>query len=286
MRNAVDGYCRRCGTPRSDLRKSTSWGDLPIFSLLAKLRWIGPLGGFFVFVMIILSSSNAQNGAAPASNGLLPLYSGQDYYIGNGNMSYQWMYYGVTFHLNCTLESPAAQLMDIYSQYRDPADRVEAMDSAPTMATPHDAQINEIAGHFLQASIGLHLNRMHTLNLMLSFVQAIRNVDDSSSLGVEEYWRVPVETLLARQGDMVDKSLLLASLCHAAGFDSVILFDGRDGVSWDQSHTSVGVSCSGVSGTYYDHNGGQYYCCEPSTIGYKAGDSDPVYSRAYIVPIG
>lgn len=255
-----------------------------IFGYLKYLKYVRIAVALIVLALFLLIMIPGINQTPTNSNGVLPTLAGQDYYFGSGNETYQWTYYAVRFHLSLSIDPASLASYRANNEYREAGGISFAMDNIPMVATHSDPLIMQMALDFQVAKTKLKIGPYHLINLMLSFVQSLSNADDINSTGYQEYWRFPVETLADRQGDMIDKSLLLASLTKACGYETAILLDGR-GVGWSQSHTSVGVCCSGAFGTYYENAGNKYFVCEPSCPGYKMGDVSPDNQRSYTVPV-
>lgn len=251
----------------------------PFFKIIRYVRWIAPAISIVLALIFIFNGMNS--GSFNMNTGRLNSLAGGDYYMGSGDTTYVWYFSGVSFHLNLTFDENSLSAYEADDLHRDAGGWVNAMDLIPEVATPNDPLIATISAQFSSAAYDLGLGVQQRVNLMLSFVQSIPTIDDLNSTGQEEYWRFPVETLQARQGDMIDKSVLLASLCQAGGCTSVVLLDNSPGVRWEQAHVSVGVNCPGATGTYYEHDGQRYFCCETTYVGFLLGDSDPNTFNAY-----
>ena len=120
-------------------------------------------------------------------------------------------------------------------------------------------------------------NLIDEVNFYLKFVQnAITYRFDNETMGCEEYWKFPVETLVDQTGDCEDTSVLLASIMDRLGFDVALLY-----YSWKEDgkrlgHLSVGVNLDGDYGSYVvDDNGNKYFYCETTTEGYSVGEIPP-----------
>jgi hypothetical protein len=279
---AGDGYCRSCGQPREALRQDRGC----FFKILAWLKYvkyvrIAALAVMLAFIFII--GSGYMHAPGP-SNGKLTSLAGQNYYLGTGNETCQWSCYAVTFHLSFTVSADSLADYRALDDYRFAGGLSFAMDNIHHVITCADPLIMRLALDFRNAKADLGISSDRLLNIMLSFVQSFPNADDINSTGEQEYWRYPVETLADRQGDMIDKSILLASLTAACGFETAMLLDGRD-VAWSQAHTSVGVCCGEASGIYYENEGHQYFICETTCPGYKIGQASPDNQRVYCIRV-
>lgn len=103
----------------------------------------------------------------------------------------------------------------------------------------------------------------HVMSVM-KFVQSLPYSDDIVSSGVAEYPRYPVETLKDGTGDCEDKTILVASLLHSMGFETVILIF--------PDHSAVGVAVDGAAGTGYDYGGKKYYYAETTSGNWDLGE--------------
>ena len=103
-------------------------------------------------------------------------------------------------------------------------------------------------------------------NVMLAFTQYIEYQYDSDSMGKDEYWKYPLETLFDECGDCEDTSFLFCAMAKAGGYDcALILYSG---------HMAAGIHVDGISGNgYYDYNDTRYYYSETTTTGWKIGDT-------------
>ncbi|GAF98968.1 unnamed protein product, partial [marine sediment metagenome] len=84
------------------------------------------------------------------------------------------------------------------------------------------------------------------------------------------------ESLVDKQGDCEDSSVLFASLLDALGYDVVLLLyywkvDGKK-----LGHMAVGVHLDGDHGSFIrDETGKKYFYCETTTISYVVGKLPP-----------
>ncbi len=95
-----------------------------------------------------------------------------------------------------------------------------------------------------------------------------------------EYWKYPLETIVQRQGDCEDTSLLYACLMAAMGYDTIVLiYDGYEyaGIG----HAAAGVALNYVpDGSYYKINGKKYYYCETTSDVMDVGEDIEEYESA------
>ena len=112
------------------------------------------------------------------------------------------------------------------------------------------------------------------VNFYLNFVQdSIIYRYDNETAGCEEYWKFPVETLVDKNGDCEDTSVLLASMLDVLDYDVVLLY-----YSWEEDdkrlgHLAVGVSLDGDYGSYVlAENGKKYFYCETTSEDFLIGE--------------
>ena len=110
-----------------------------------------------------------------------------------------------------------------------------------------------------------------TVNFILRFVQSnIVYESDEVSKKEVEYWRFPVETLVDKQGDCEDTSVLFASIMGALGYDTVLLYYILEE---DVGHLAVGIHLNGNPGEYVVYTDGKkYFYCETTTVGSNVGE--------------
>jgi hypothetical protein len=138
-----------------------------------------------------------------------------------------------------------------------------------------DKELEEIAASFNEFAMMEGLGEEEKLNLVVGFVQSLPYVTDMESVGLQEYPRYPIETLVDNGGDCEDTSILMASLLKLMGYD-VILLDLPD-------HMAVGVSSDTVTfhGTYYRENDRKYYYVETTEPGWSIGDLPEDFEGVY-----
>jgi len=120
-------------------------------------------------------------------------------------------------------------------------------------------------------------------HVILDFVH--HHVSDASIERDREYIRYPLETIVDRNGDCEDLSILAAALMKARGLDvALVVFD---------DHAMIGVA-GDFHGAGFDHNGKRYFCAEttgtewidkPSTsrIGWISEKYAGKEARVYVV---
>lgn len=131
--------------------------------------------------------------------------------------------------------------------------------------TSDDTIIVDIATKLKQMATARGYTHVETVNYVLRFCQSMKYSYDNTTMGADEYWRFPVETLYDETGDCEDTSFLFSSICEAMGYDAaILLFPG---------HAAVGVAAPGASGAYVEAgNGIDYYYCETTAPGWELGD--------------
>jgi len=132
--------------------------------------------------------------------------------------------------------------------------------------TYNDSEIRYLAQGFMSFTSGW--SSIDRLNFVLKFVQSIPYKYDIDSEGVEEYWKLPAETLWENNGDCEDHAFLFAALAKAMGYNVVLYYiycyDGSGRLTG--AHLATGVNVSGGSGSYTIENGAKYYYCEATAI--------------------
>ena len=98
---------------------------------------------------------------------------------------------------------------------------------------------------------------------IVDFVQSMLYEYDIEYIGLDEYPKFPIETIVDQRGDCEDTSYLLAALYKALGVDAVlVLLPG---------HMATAVPCEDCSGVYYMHKGKRYYYIETTGQGWNIG---------------
>lgn len=123
-------------------------------------------------------------------------------------------------------------------------------------ATPDDPTIQTIAKDVVDVSIST--GDKDKARIAINFVESMIYQYDIEYIGLNEYPKFVIETIIDERGDCEDTSFLMASILEALGYD-VILLAYSD-------HMAVGLWCDGCTGTYYTYKGRNYYFLE--TTGY------------------
>jgi hypothetical protein len=201
---------------------------------------------------------------------------GAEYQTGYGTESFSWSYDHIRYTL--LVDIPLAD----YQYYvDDPIDRGLSSYNDDSLAaeyvTTQDATVMQIAQQMDQIATEQDMDDLDTIDCVLRFVQAINYTYDIDSVGVEEYWRFPVETLHDHTGDCEDKSFLFASIIEVMGYDAIIIIY--------EDHVAVGVACSNAPGTYYELSGVNYYYCETTAIGWNMGQIPDDRDSAVLIQV-
>ena len=143
--------------------------------------------------------------------------------------------------------------------------------------TPKDKTIEEFSVKLINYANQQNYDQKETANFILRFIQeSIDYESDEVTSGCNEFWRFPVETLVEKEGDCEDTSVLYSSILDNLGYDTCLIF-----YSWEEDgeflgHLSVGVHLSGDHGSFVtDPNGKKYFYCETTTLGYSLGQLPP-----------
>lgn len=201
------------------------------------------------------------------------------------NLSYRWSFEGKYYSM--FLDVP----VETYNWYStNPVNRSPQMRGSYAMAsfaTPKDSVIDSLSEILQGLAEAQGLDDVGIANFVLSFVQQnIRYSSDNVSKGVEEYWRYPVETLVEKQGDCEDSTILFASLMKKLGYETVLLFYIIDE---DIGHLATGVGLNEVivDGFSVSYENVDYYYCETTSQGFIVGErpSDIPDQPELVIPI-
>ena len=162
-----------------------------------------------------------------------------------------------------------------YETYRDsPVNRMPQSvnnDAMRSFVTSDEKVIEEFADKLSSFAKIEGYDSITTANFILRFVQ--KNIvykSDEVSKKEVEYWRFPVETLVDKQGDCEDTSVLFASIMGALGYDTVLLYYILEE---DIGHLAVGIHLDGNPGEYVVYTDGKkYFYCETTTAGINVGE--------------
>jgi len=176
------------------------------------------------------------------------------------NKAYEWMYGFKPYSLRINIPRDRYTYYRYVSTNRWPSTNSERV----AFVTSDEPVIIQIANEMKETSSSNNYNYYDTVNFALSFVQSLKYSYDNESVGSNEYWRFPVETLVDELGDCEDTSVLFASLMEAMGYDAVLISL--------PGHIAVGISGGDdYPGTYYNYDGKRYYYCETTNTGWTMG---------------
>ena len=117
------------------------------------------------------------------------------------------------------------------------------------------------------------VSKKEQISLALTFVQSLPYAYDSTTKGIDEYLRYPIETLVDGYGDCEDKVALLAALLYEMDVDFILLVLPE--------HMAVGVHCDEVeSDQYLLFHGKKYYYLETTMEGWQIGQIPEDYHNA------
>ena len=133
-----------------------------------------------------------------------------------------------------------------------------------------DSYLETLAKSLREASTKAGFDEWETLNFAVSFVQSLPYALDSVTTEYDDYPRYPIETLVDNGGDCEDTAILMAAILNTMDYGVVIL-------DFPQ-HVAVGVlGAEGIYGTYWEHNGGEYYYLETTAKGREIGELPSEY---------
>lgn len=172
--------------------------------------------------------------------------------------------------------------LETYLEYCFKSRPLEWEDWVDMINDPYDDfYITSMVQKINEAAIRESFKESEKVNFVIAFVQSLPYTEDDVTTDWNEYPRYPIETLFDRGGDCEDTSILVAALLDRLGYDVCLL------ILDNENHCAVGVAIEGVYGTYYEHEGEQYFYLETTGEGWEIGDIPPNFTdtRAYIYPI-
>jgi hypothetical protein len=178
---------------------------------------------------------------------------------------YEWNYKGHDWTWNLSIPE---SLYDYYVA----RPRAQTEDYSIYVTHPNDDEyIDTIIGEIEEAAADSGYDEIETVNFAVSFVQSLTYATDNVTTSFDEYPRYPIETLVDNGGDCEDTSILMTAILDAMGYGVVLISP--------PNHMAVGILGSeGMSGTYWEHNGGKYYYLETTDSGWEIGELPTEYT--------
>ena len=141
---------------------------------------------------------------------------------GVDNKTFDWSYGGKDYSIALGI-----RYSDYYTYKTDDIIRSQGTTEHDKMfVTSDDKYVKQIAEYISGATVGL--DKAEVVNVLLRFTQTIPYMYDSESVGQEEYWKYPLETLYDGNGDCEDTSILFCAVGKAMGYDTALmLFSGH-----------------------------------------------------------
>jgi len=172
---------------------------------------------------------------------------------------YEWSFEYVHYSMSVAISAKE------YAEYRStlPIRWGLSYNDAQQFVTSNDPIIIEIASKLNNIAQSKGFTEIQTINFALRFCQSIDYNYDNITMGPDEYWRFPVETLYDGVGDCEDTSFLFASIIEAMDYDAVIIFI--------PGHAAVGVASDYAQGWCVTQGTTSYYWCETTGPGWNIG---------------
>lgn len=127
----------------------------------------------------------------------------------------------------------------------------------------HQQYLQDMADAFIEYTD----SDMEAIEHARAFVQQLEYTPDRVSQGLDDYAQFPVETLFNRTGDCEDTAILLAALYDQMNYGTILLG------MWDAQHMALAIAGEdSIPGTYYEHEGRNYYYVEPTAPGWEIGE--------------
>jgi hypothetical protein len=170
---------------------------------------------------------------------------------------FAWMYDGKTWAFSLYIPD------HLYYYYSNKT-RVPTEDYSVYVTHPHDDEyMSTILDKFDEIVLEEGYDENQKVNLVVAFIQSLPYTADDVSTGFDEYARYPLETLVEGGGDCEDTSILASALLDPMGYDVVLISL--------PGHVAVGVAVDAL-GTYWLHEGTQYFYVETTGEGWEIGD--------------
>lgn len=128
-------------------------------------------------------------------------------------------------------------------------------------ATYMDKSIQMIAEDILDVAI--MKNEQDIYRIAIDFVQSMVYEYDIDYIGIGDYPKYAIETMVDEKGDCEDTAYLMGAVLKAVNVDTILLLL--------PGHMATAVACSNCDGYYYTHRGKKFYYLETTGYGFKLG---------------
>ncbi len=135
----------------------------------------------------------------------------------------------------------------------------------PYMADLVDKLIEEYRNVYTTTKV----SEITFLGYILAFTQYIEYQSDEEYMGLEEYWKFPLETLYDQGGDCEDTSILFCAIAHQCREPLGLSY--RTAIELLPGHMTGAIKLSGYSYKYTTNPDGYIYC-ETTTTDYEIGE--------------
>ncbi|GEM_PF-7006536 len=171
--------------------------------------------------------------------------------------SHSWIFDIDDSQWTLEVEIPSSAYYEAKNTYRLPRTYVQGY---ALYVQPYDPVVKDIAAKLKTMAASKGYDSYLTANFVLSFLQTIPHALDNESVGIQDYPRYPVETLVDYTGDCEDFNALYASIIQSSPFnyDSILVYLSN-GVS---AHIAVGLNVNppSIGGlAYWTYMGTKYY---------------------------
>ncbi len=139
---------------------------------------------------------------------------------------------------------------EVYFTYKSKTHRANSVKEFTNWVTYNDEIVKQIATNITNGA----KSSEEKAKILLKFVHS--HIYDASIEQERDYVRYPLETIIERNGDCEDLSILGAALMKSIGIDVALLhFNGNPG------HIALGIN-GDFSGSYYEVDNKKYYYAE------------------------
>ena len=187
--------------------------------------------------------------------------------------NYKWDYGGYTWTYQTYI--PRQQYLYYKNLNRKPSNYQEYLSN-----TYNRQLTSNFANLIVEKGMEKGLSKDQCVLMAVSFVQSIPYKTDRESVGMDEYYKYPIETLVDGCGDCEDSAILTATIVRDMGYGVVLLrfYD----------HVAVGIKGGDtIYGTYWTYNGERYFYLETTYPGWEIGQVPDKYKdeTATIIPV-